>query len=476
MDLLRTQGLTIINHYFSNHSQYEVGMEDEILLKRARKLLTQAVPSPYAFKEMQERIYTLIKDNYFAAFEQSERYMKMLLELNLLRPVEEGEKSTELVDEKLLYGRLSAAIVGTQESRDLATRKTFTNYLIEVTASYADGKGRVWQVPRRYMEFHDLHIQIEKKFPNLSGLNFPGKKINSMTEDVRSRRKQELHLYLQTLLFEDVLKNNEGLAEMMYNFLHPEKYEMTRNGVERRLDNMVHPVLTSVRSMTNAVRSVPHNVARLSDTLRDSFMKVLNLDSTDSGMQNGAFYDSEMNENIPLRIAMALMDEVFDLKSTTQFWLRSQVITILKGTMKAVYGDKINKMIVDYVDELTSTKEIAKALAALKSALWPNGVLTEQGPPRDEKNKYAARVCAKSVLFTLITEQLGATMGSQTTKRGALRFFDLFQHSALNRRLFYVILESVLSTLYEKYPMKKWFVAFHSNQKLPKRRDVTGSN
>ena len=116
---------------------------------------------------------------------------------------------------------------------------------------------------------------------------------------------------------------------------------------------------------------------------------------------------------------------------------------------------KINKMIVDYVDDLTSTKEIAKALGALKQALWPGGMAPEPVAPRDDRAKYAARVCAKSVLLTLTTEQLQATMGSQTVKKGALRLFDMLQHSALNRRLFYVILECVMSTLYEKYPMKK---------------------
>ncbi|XP_055354192.1 LOW QUALITY PROTEIN: sorting nexin-13-like [Paramacrobiotus metropolitanus] len=472
LELLRNQGLNIISHYFSNQTQYQISMEDEILLKRARKMLIQEVPSAYAFKEMQDKIYKIIRENYFPAFEQSDRYMKMLLELNLLRPMEESDNSSETKDHQG-KPRLSASITSTMESRDPQTRKSFTNYLIEVTAQYPDGKGKVWTTCRRYMEFHDLHVQIERLFPNLSGLNFPGKKLNNMTNEVLSRRKTELHLYLQTLLFEDVLKNNEGLAEIMETFLRQEKYEMTRNGVERRLDTMVLPVITSVRSMTNAVLAMPQNVARLSDTIRDGFLKVLNLDSIDSGAQNGAFFDSEINENIPLRIMMTLMDEIFDLKSTTQFWLRSQVITILKGTMKAVYGDKINRMIVDYVDELTSTKEIAKALSAMKNALWPGGIPREPAQPRDERNKYAARVCAKSVLLTMMTEHLSATLGSQTTKRGALRFFDLLQNTALNRRLFYVILESILSTLYEKYPMKKWFVSFHSSQKLPKRSSAS---
>lgn len=161
-----------------------------------------------------------------------------------------------------------------------------------------------------------------------------GKKINNMTGEVLSRRKQELHLYLQTLLFVDVLKSNEGLQEMMCNFLAPAKYEMQRNEVERKLDSVVHPVLSSVRSVTNAVRAVPHNVAKLSDTLRDGFMNLLSLDadgSTGAGGVHHDYTDSDLNENIPLRIMMVLMDEIFDLRNTTQFWLRSQVMTILKG-------------------------------------------------------------------------------------------------------------------------------------------------
>ncbi|GAV08693.1 hypothetical protein RvY_18350 [Ramazzottius varieornatus] len=484
LELLRIQGLAIINHYFSKQTQYEVSMEDEILLKRARRLLTQEVPSADSFKEMQDKIHGTIRDNYFSSFEQSEKYWRMLWELNLLRPMEEIDESKSGSSDtdssstrRSSQCKLTAGITSTVESRDPQTRKTFTNYCIEVTASYPDGHGKFWTVHRRYMEFHDLHVQIEKRFPNLTGLNFPGKKLNNMAGEVLNRRKQELHLYLQTLLFEDVLNNNEGLSEIMYNFLVPSKYEMSRNETERKFDSVVHPVLSSVRTMTNAVRAVPHNVGRLSDTLRDGFLGLLNLDSRDGKvvLQNGTYYDREINENIPLRIMMVLMDEIFDLKNTNQFWLRGQVITILKGTMKAVYGDKINRMIVDYVDDLTSTKEIAKALQALKNALWPGGTMAEAVPPRDDRAKYAARVCAKSILLTITTEQLQATMGSQTARRGALRLFDLLQHSALNRRLFYVILESIMSTLYEKYPMKKWFVNFHSKQKLPKRRDAPGS-
>lgn len=155
-------------------------MEDEILLKRARGHLRQPIPSADAFQEMQDKIYAVIRDNYYAAFEQSDRYWKMLWELNLLRPMENGESQLSLADHEQEHrtptpSRIAASVVSTVETREPATRKTFTNYCIEVTAHYVDGRGSVWTVYRRYMEFHDLHVQIEKKFPNLTGLNFPGK-------------------------------------------------------------------------------------------------------------------------------------------------------------------------------------------------------------------------------------------------------------------------------------------------------------
>ena len=175
LDLLRTQGLAIISHYFSNQTQYEISMEDEILLKRGRRLLTQDIPSADAFQEMQDKIYSVIRDHYYTAFEQSDKYWKMLWELNLLRPMENGENQLaeqEQESKAVTPSRIAASVVSTMETRDVATRKNFTNYCVEVTAYHADGRGTAWTVYRRYMEFHDLHVQIEKKISEFDWIKF----------------------------------------------------------------------------------------------------------------------------------------------------------------------------------------------------------------------------------------------------------------------------------------------------------------
>ena len=47
-------------------------------------------------------------------------------------------------------------------------------------------------------------------------------------------------------------------------------------------------------------------------------------------------------ENIPLRIMLLLMDEVFDLRNKNQ-WLRRRIVAILRQLIKAMLGDKINR-------------------------------------------------------------------------------------------------------------------------------------
>ena len=47
-------------------------------------------------------------------------------------------------------------------------KRPFTMYVIQVSATH---RGReVWVVYRRYSKFHDLHLQLEKRFRNLAPL------------------------------------------------------------------------------------------------------------------------------------------------------------------------------------------------------------------------------------------------------------------------------------------------------------------
>jgi sorting nexin-13 len=55
---------------------------------------------------------------------------------------------------------------------------------------------------------------------------------------------------------------------------------------------------------------------------------------------------------------LLLLDEVFDLKSRNQ-WLRRRIINIVRQIIKGMFGDIVNRRIVDYVTWLTSPARVA---------------------------------------------------------------------------------------------------------------------
>ena len=54
----------------------------------------------------------------------------------------------------------------------------------------------------------------------------------------------------------------------------------------------------------------------------------------------GASLETEPGDNIPLRIILLFMDEVFDLQERNQ-WLRRQIVAVLRQLIKAMFGKKI---------------------------------------------------------------------------------------------------------------------------------------
>ena len=78
------------------------------------------------------------------------------------------------------------------------------------------------------------------------------------------------------------------------------------------------------------------------------------------------------NDNIPLRIILLMMDEVFDLQERNQ-WLRRQIVAVLRTLIKAMFGDIANRKIVDYFAQMTSPETLCSYLESFKQSLWPNG-------------------------------------------------------------------------------------------------------
>ena len=66
-------------------------------------------------------------------------------------------------------------------------------------------------------------------------------------------------------------------------------------------------------------------------------------------------------EEVPLRVLLVLLDEVFDLRDQGQ-WLRRQ-LTIL---LKQLAGDKLSRKVVETIDWLTSPEQVAEYIRDLR--------------------------------------------------------------------------------------------------------------
>ncbi|CAG9813937.1 unnamed protein product [Phaedon cochleariae] len=168
---------------------------------------------------------------------------------------------------------------------------------------------------------------------------------------------------------------------------------------------------------------------------------------------------------------LLLMDEVFDLKCRNQ-WLRRRIVTLLRQIVRTMFGDIVNRRILEYVSFITSPKRVAHYLNVFKHSFWPNGARNDKKLDRDQDTKNRTRVAAKVALLSCLSDELKHIIGSETTRRGLLTIFDLFQRPILNRRLLYVLLEGVLCTLFPDKDMNRLFIKLYSKSKKSDQKNT----
>lgn len=107
-------------------------------------------------------------------------------------------------------------------------------------------------------------------------------------------------------------------------------------------------------------------------------------------------------DNIPLRILLLLLDEVFDLKNKN-VWLRRRIDAILRQIIQTMMGDSINRKIIDHVEFYTSSEQVAEYIKALRDAKWPNGYLAENRQPRDKQTKERTKLVCRAKMLAIVS-------------------------------------------------------------------------
>jgi len=348
--------------------------------------------------------------------------------------------------------------------------KSYVNYTVHVCRTTGECS-RNWIVMRRYSDFHDLHMQLVDKYSSLSTwLHLPGKKaFGNMEQEFIDKRRDQLENYIQPLLDTTLLAEHSGLFELIAGFLEQGEYFKGKSEISRRVDHIVKPMKASLSNVSRVVKNKADYVTKWSGDITDNFRSKEKSGERDVSGKLSEGLESIASENIPLRILLLLMDEVFDLQDRNQ-WLRRRIVVILRQIIKTIFGDGINRKIVDYVDFSTSSQQIAEYVKQFRDSYWPGGILAEENAERPIDVKQRLKMVTKAKMFGSIPDELKRFLGTENAREGASRVFDMFQHVNLNRRLFYVLFEATLENIFPENKFNEIFKKMHeTNSKKSKQ-------
>ncbi|KAJ1373405.1 sorting nexin 13 [Parelaphostrongylus tenuis] len=172
-------------------------------------------------------------------------------------------------------------------------------------------------------------------------------------------------------------------------------------------------------------------------------------------------------DNIPLRVLILFVDEVFGVRARNA-WFRRQLVTVLRQFVTP-FGTSINKRIVDLVHWLSSEQQVIMYLTAIRDAVWPDGQLAGEILPRSLEIRARARLLAKSLMLSALPDELRIVLGAETTYTGINTISNALQNKQLNRRLLYVLLERLLVTIFPNNRLDKIFARLHSKSPRSKK-------
>ena len=126
--------------------------------------------------------------------------------------------------------------------------------------------------------------------------------------------------------------------------------------------------------------------------------------NSSSSMDNKALINGDdiQSSNLPIRVILLLLDEVFDLKEKNQ-WLRQSLMSIVKSFVKNFKGDSMNRKIKDQIAELMGEEYIARYLKNFRKRLWPKGYMIENAIERPKCDKEVTKILVKTKLLPLIS-------------------------------------------------------------------------
>ncbi|XGW26925.1 hypothetical protein V3C99_007476 [Haemonchus contortus] len=489
--------------YLSQEAITRVPLDESIISKFLTRIESDE-PCDYWFEQIQEKVVEILRtdEHFYPGFKKNPLYPKMLAELGITGDEERPETpasdtgsaysvlsdheqrplAKEIIEEGMINdGKpVTTAIVETL-GIGCQGKQSFALYNVRVSRSVNGKKVSGWNVLRRYSDFHTLHAFIVHKYPKLSNLSFPGKKtFNNLDAHFLEKRTKALNLFLECVLQPAMLETYPELDGILFDFLSQKEYQGNREPIARKvMSAMFDPIKMSVKAVGNTVLSVPDQVyggvSKVGAGINNAAKVIIQplnggprAPVIDTDRVAAAITDDEStSDNIPLRVLVLFVDEVFGVRARNA-WFRRQMVTVLRQFVTP-FGTSINKRIVDLVHWLTSEQQVTMYLTALRDSVWPDGQLAGDSPPRSLESRARARILAKSLMLSALPDELRLILGAETTYTGINTISNALQNKQLNRRLLYVLLERLLITIFPNNRLDKIFARLHSKSPRSKR-------
>ncbi|CAF1121477.1 unnamed protein product [Rotaria sp. Silwood1] len=518
LEILRHMAYDLIEQYFLPTGTFKLPMDENLIQKTLKILKTESL-NETLLDELQTKVFEILSsDKYYGQFKTTSQYLKVLSEIDPTDSLNDNSDAasvssnnsndifTDFAEQQhnsnipsspgTSTGSTTAVIPDmldninnysiTTEINDSGVccekGEKYAIYVISVSCkplhvhnNNIDDLRREWITYRRYSEFNDLDIAIKKRYPDLREfLRLPNKSlINNTSAEVRLKRQKELNDYLSILTKTRVLQSHPQIGELVLKFLRNQQWKHEQTEFIRKMDTIVNPFKQASIGIVRGVSKLGDGLTIVSDSVVENAGKLFrthpnNYNQTNihltRDMQTFPIVEEpqvESAKNIPLRVLLVIMDEVFDLKQKNM-WFRSRFVSILKRFLRAFMGDSVNRRIATFVQYWTSAPKIAKEITRFKDDFWPNGILADKAPERDASVRNVTQVLCKAKLLGIVSDELRHIIGSETTRRGLLRLFELLQNETLNRRFVYIVFEALLIKLFRPNDLHLIFEKLYS--------------
>ena len=135
----------------------------------------------------------------------------------------------------------------------------------------------------------------------------------------------------------------------------------------------------------------------------------------------------------------SLISEIFDLRGVFK-WLRKTLVTFVQIT----FGRTISRQLSDTANWLVGEVMVVYYLYMLKNSIWKNGKLKPAPENKTEEQKMMTQVEAKDLFLANVPEIMTKVVGVQTARQGTEKVFDTLQDQMLNKHLLYTLLEAFI--------------------------------